>query len=98
MLNHGDYTVISSGGKPHNFKAESAHVSFSGVQTENGTYLVGGHLGRSQTVKAAGTTIVYTHNKNKFKDSITMAGPSNAVLRVMVSLLFLVCFLSGFFT
>ena len=49
-------------------------------------------------MNAAGTTIVYTHKKNKYKDVITIAGPSDAVLRVMVSLLFLVCFLNGFAT
>ena len=75
----------------HNFEAESVHVLLSGVQNANGAYLVGGHLGKNQRVNAAGTTIIYTHKKNKFRDLITIAGPTNALLRVMVSLLFVDC-------
>ena len=64
-------------------------VTFSGVKAANGTYLVGGHLpGKTQTKQAAGTTIVYTNKKNKFKDVLEIAGPTNAVLRVMVRLTF----------
>jgi len=61
-------------------------VTFSGVQTENGTYLVGGHLGRNQRVNAAGTRIIYHHRRNRTRDKITIAGPTNALLRVTVSM------------
>ena len=59
--------------------------SFKGVQDQNGKYLVGGHLGFNQKVKAAGTTIVYEHKRKNYRDSVTIAGPTNAILKVMVS-------------
>ena len=61
-------------------------VIFSGVQTDNGTHLVGG--GRSskvQTVIAANTTIQYTRKKAKYKDVLQIPGPTNEFLRVVVS-------------
>ena len=60
--------------------------SFVGVQAENGTYLCGGHMGFSQRVKAAGTTIIYTNKKRNFRDTLTIAGPTTALLKVMVSM------------
>ena len=59
---------------------------FSGVQTDNGTHLVGG--GRSsevQKVIAANTTIAYERKKAKNKDLLEIPGPTNAFLRVVVS-------------
>lgn len=59
---------------------------FSGVQTDNGTHLVGG--GRSsevQTVNAANTSIQYNRKKSKDKDDLLIPGPTNAFLRVVVS-------------
>ena len=59
---------------------------FSGVQTDNGTHLVGG--GRSskvQEVIAANTTIEYKRKKAKYKDLLEIPGPTNAFLRVVVS-------------
>ncbi|CAH3143374.1 unnamed protein product [Porites evermanni] len=54
-----------------------------GVQAENGTYLCGGHMGFDQSVKAAGTTIIYTNKRRNFEDSLTIAGPTTALLKVM---------------
>lgn len=54
-----------------------------GVQDENGTYLCGGHMGLSQSVKAAGTEIIYTNRRRNFKDSLDIAGPTTVLLKVM---------------
>lgn len=54
-----------------------------GVQDENGTYLCGGHMGFNQRVKAAGTEIIYTNRRRNFKDSLDIAGPTTALLKVM---------------
>ena len=59
--------------------------SFLGVQDENGTYLCGGHMGFNQRVNVAGTTIIYTNKRSNFKDSLSIAGPTTALLKVMVS-------------
>ena len=57
-----------------------------GVLDAEGTYIVGGHLGGNQVKPAAGTVIHYTHRRSKAgKDRIAIVGPTNALLRVMVS-------------
>ena len=94
MLKIGDTTAPLMWTKGHasHFRTEwiNASVIFSGVQAKNGTYLVGGNLGLgSQRVNVANTTIVFTHNRNRkeqYKDQITIAGPTNAFLRVVVSI------------
>ena len=59
---------------------------FLGVQTDNGTHLVGGaKSSKVQTVIAANTTIQYTRKKGKYKDELQIPGPTDAFLRVVVS-------------
>ena len=43
-------------------------------------------MGFDQSVKAAGTTIIYTNKRRNFEDSLTIAGPTTALLKVMVSM------------
>jgi len=66
------------------FSMRKASNNYIGVQTDNGTHLVGG--GRSsevQTVNAANTRIQYTRRKGKFQDNLLIPGPTNAFLRVV---------------
>ena len=59
---------------------------FSGVQTDNGTHLVGGGVSPTvQTVIAANTTIQYTRKKGKYRDELKIPGPTTEFLRVVVS-------------
>lgn len=66
------------------FAMRKSSNNYIGVQTDNGTHLVGG--GRSskvQTVFAANTTIQYTRKKGKYRDVLQIPGPTNAFLRVV---------------
>ena len=66
-------------------------MTLLGVQADNGTYLVGGHMGRNQVVNVAGTKIIYSHRRSRTRDTITIKGPTDSFLRVMVS-----CFVHSF--
>ena len=66
-------------------------MTLLGVQADNGTYLVGGHMGRNQVVNVAGTKIIYSHRSSRTRDTITIKGPTDSFLRVMVS-----CFVHSF--
>ena len=66
-------------------------MTLLGVQDDNGTYLVGGHMGRNQVVNVAGTKIIYSHRRSRTRDTITIKGPTDSFLRVMVS-----CFVHSF--
>lgn len=59
---------------------------FVGVIDAQGKFIVGGHLGGNQEKPTAGTVIKYTHrNRPAARDVVTIVGPTNASLRVMVS-------------
>ena len=67
------------------------NMTLLGVQADNGTYLVGGHMGRNQEVNVAGTKIIYNHKRSRTRDKITIEFPTDSFLRVMVS-----CFVHSF--
>jgi len=65
------------------FQMMKATHNSLGIQDDNGTYLVGGHLGMNQQVDFAGTTIIYIRRRGRSRDKITIKGPTNSSLRVM---------------
>ena len=56
----------------------------SGVQADNGTYLVGHVSENVQEVSAANTVIQYTRKKSKYKVILTIPGPTDQILKVVV--------------
>ena len=58
----------------------------SGVQADDGTYLVGNVSSSVQEVSAANTVIQYTRKKSKFKVEFKIPGPTDQALRVVVSI------------
>ena len=62
----------------------------SGVQADNGTYLVGHVNENVQEVSAANTVIQYTRKKSKYKVILTIPGPTDQILKVVVSIFLLV--------
>lgn len=64
------------------FQITKSTQNYLGLQANNGTYLVGGHMPlQTQTVTSAGTTITYKNEKSK--PELSFAGPTNAVLKVV---------------
>ena len=62
----------------------------SGVQADNGTYLVGHVSENVREVSAANTVIQYTRKKSKYKVILTIPGPTDQILKVVVSIFLLV--------
>ena len=62
----------------------------SGVQADNGTYLVGHVSENVQEVSVANTVIQYTRKKSKYKVILTIPGPTDQILKVVVSIFLLV--------
>ena len=56
----------------------------SGVQKDNGTYLMGNVSKNVQEVSAANTIIQYTRKKSKYKVILTIPGPTDQILKVVV--------------
>ncbi|XP_015758769.1 PREDICTED: A disintegrin and metalloproteinase with thrombospondin motifs 6-like, partial [Acropora digitifera] len=64
------------------FQITISTQNYLGLQANNGTYLVGGHMPlQTQTVTSAGTTITYKEKNGK--PELSFAGPTNAVLKVV---------------
>ena len=84
-LNHLSVSLTDSGSE------RDFNMTLLGVQDDNGTYLVGGHMGRNQVVNVAGTKIIYSHRRSRTRDKITIKNPTDSFLRVMVS-----CFVHSF--
>ena len=61
----------------------------SGVQADNGTYLVGNVSKNVQEVSVANTVIQYTRKKSKYKVILTIPGPTDQILKVVVSIFLL---------
>ena len=61
----------------------------SGVQKDNGTYLMGNVSKNVQEVSAANTIIQYTRKKSKYKVMLTIPGPKDQILKVVVSIFLL---------
>ena len=61
----------------------------SGVQADNGTYLLGNVSKNVQEVSAANTVIQYTRKKSKYKVILTIPGPTDQILKVVVSIFLL---------
>ena len=61
----------------------------SGVQADNGTYFVGHVSENVQEVSAANTVIQYTRKKSKYKVILTIPGPTDQILKVVVSIFLL---------
>ena len=56
----------------------------SGVQADNGTYLVGNVSKNVQEVSVANTVIQFTRKKSKYKVILTIPGPTDQILKVVV--------------
>ena len=61
----------------------------SGVQKDNGTYLMGHVSENVQEVSVANTVIQYTREKSKYKVILTIPGPTDQILKVVVSIFLL---------
>ncbi|KAK2573570.1 A disintegrin and metalloproteinase with thrombospondin motifs 18 [Acropora cervicornis] len=67
------------------FQITKSTQNYLGLQANDGTYLVGGHMPlQTQTVTSAGTTITYKKKNNK--PELSFAGPTNAVLKVVLEM------------
>ena len=68
---------------------EKALGYISGVQADNGTYLVGNVSENVQEVSVANTVIQYNRKKSKYKVILTIPGPTDQILKVVVSIFLL---------
>ena len=55
----------------------------SGVQADNGTYLVGNVSKNVQEVSVANTVIQYTRKKSKYIVILTIPGPTDQILKAL---------------
>ncbi|XP_068689559.1 A disintegrin and metalloproteinase with thrombospondin motifs 16-like, partial [Montipora foliosa] len=68
------------------WKTSSKTSNVLGIQDVNGKYLIDVPRVFSTTIKYTGATIKYIHKKVKYRDVLTVQGPTTATLKVVVCL------------